>query len=196
MTALKRRYLKEMGIDVWVSRNLAAGLSASADQPVAEQAAPAPAASAPGPAAAAPSTPSQDASPAFNLCFVTGGDYALIFELPSGANAARCRRLCDDIVFAVTGKSSTGTSMLERPKDSVGHVAQDEAAREAVRRKMEDLPGRVIVFGERARDYVSGSQDDIVQQGDRTVLGVPAVMDLIAEPKRKREVWQGILKLA
>lgn len=85
MTALKQRYLKAMGIDVWVRKGLAA----------------APAMSGPVPQAGPDSSTSR-------LGIIAYEGLAVVFSMPPEDRVAACHRLCNDIARAMTGRESAG----------------------------------------------------------------------------------------
>ncbi len=163
------RYLKEMGIDVWVPR----GKLPASDEALRAE------------------------TGAFDLCFVSYDGYGLVFEEPGKRDEECCRRLCDDIVRAVAGQPSGGElNVLRWPGVESGRVERDEhAAREAVGRYLQSLGPRIIAFGDLAVEYIAGAEHGLVHRDGKTILTAPAITRLIAEPLEKRELWTGLLKL-
>lgn len=171
MTALKQRYLKAMGIDVWVRRGGAVAL--------AEQ-----------------SPPTTIAQPcptgmSIQLRFVAYEGLGVVFTEPGETQAGACKRLCDDIALAMVGKPVSGTvrGLEWTPGD-------ESMPAEAVGRELEAMPERIVAFGEVAREHLSGGvQGQLAHQFGKIVLGAPDITELLDQPIKKRDLWLGLLEL-
>lgn len=168
MTALKQRYLKAMGIDVWVRRS--GGVALAEQSP--------------------PETMAQP-NPLIHLRFVAYERLGVVFTEPGETQAGACKRLCDDIALAMLGKPVSGVvrGLEWTPGD-------ESMPAEAVGRELEAMPERIVAFGEVARQHLSGGvQGQLVHQFGKIVLGAPDITELLDQPIKKRDLWWGLLEL-
>ncbi|MEX2489551.1 MAG: hypothetical protein WD356_08520 [Pseudomonadales bacterium] len=172
MTALKQRYLKAMGIEVWVRKGLvaASAMPGSEDTVLPE--------------------PGLD-SASVRLGIIVYEGLGVVFAMPQEDRVAACHRLCNDIALAMTGRESAGKASELKCEASSG-VPPGEVVNE----KLPGLPPRIIAFGDLAREYFhGGALNEVVQRHDKLVLGAPDLNEIVARPVIKRDIWQGLLKL-
>lgn len=165
MTALKQRYLKAMGIDVWVRRDTLV-------------------------------TPVEQPASAIHFGLIAYEGFGVVCTMPAEELPARHKRLCDDIARAMIGQAVSGkvSGLKWTPADG-GTPA------EVVQRGLQAMPDQIVVFGGAAREYLlDGVRDDPdcrdpIYRFDKTMLGAPDIAELIDQPLKKRDLWQGLLRL-
>lgn len=187
MQARRNQYLREMGIDVWVRRELVRTPEALDANTV--DAEPAPAETGPvesRSARTAARSMSAGEPPEFHLCFATYGDLSLIFSLPPEATSLpeSMRRFSDDIARAAGITSPPSVAAVRWPMVKARHIDQSEdAARTVVRQRLDGCGPVKLAFGD----------DVLTWLGENP--GCTPVADIaryFAEPAMKRELWQDL----
>jgi hypothetical protein len=185
MLTLKNRYLREMGVDVWVPRgSRAVAVPATASPPGVTVP---PTANTSLPVVADTAAPGvAPTARAFHLCFCTYPGVSLVFSIPFSETEPppEYRRLADDLGLALVGAKESTMATLRWPMVQSVHIDQSEAAaRQAVGQRLARCAAALILFGDDAFKYgATGSP----------ALRLVDLAEYLRTPASKRQLWHAL----
>lgn len=179
------RYLKEMGIDVWVRRGRARSVTSAPAQEATAPPQPAPGGNER--RAAPPPQVKPETAPTFHLCFMTYGDLSLVISVPHDATTlpASMRRFADDMALALSLEPNPVVTALRWPMVQSEHIDQSPAAAAAViEQRLAGCGPSLLLFGRDVERLVGELATD------RRCLVVDDLSAYLREPLEKRDLWK------
>jgi hypothetical protein len=181
---VQNSYLKEMGIDVWVSRD-------SHQSEVASSA----------PAEETGSKSETKTKMEFHLCFLNYHSFGICLSLEDGEEviSRKAKQFCDDVALALVGNvRQPGVNNLKWPARG-SEDSSAAAAQSVVSQRFMSLPGFVLLFGGDTTAYLPGikalDSDRLLSLDGRQILVMNSVSEVCASVEDKRTLWQDLQRV-